>query len=114
YRTYTHARTVQVELEEGDLTGRGEAFGVPYRDETVESMLDQVAAVSHVLCRDPSRAALLELLPAGGARDALECALSDLEAKRAACRVWQLAGVASVRPLTTAFTLGLDDPDAVA
>jgi L-alanine-DL-glutamate epimerase-like enolase superfamily enzyme len=60
-----------------------------------------------------SRKDLQTLLPAGGARNAIDCALWDLQAKRAGCRAWELAGMKSVNPLTTAYTLSLDTPEAM-
>jgi L-Ala-D/L-Glu epimerase len=113
YRARTHAQTVQLELQENDLEGRGEALGVVYHGETVDSMLDQLAAIERELRSGVSRADVQKLLPAGGARNAVDCALWDLEAKRERRRVWELAGVPSVQPLTTAFTLGVDEPAAM-
>ena len=57
---------------------------------------------------------LATLLPPGGARNAIDCALWDLEAKRTGKRVWELAGLASVKPIITDHTIGLDDPAAMA
>jgi L-alanine-DL-glutamate epimerase-like enolase superfamily enzyme len=114
YRTRTHAETVCVELQEGDLVGRGEALGVSYRGETVHTLLDQLAAVSKDLREDISRARLQELLPPGGARNALDCALWDLEAKRAGRRAWELAELPTTHPLTSAYTLGVNAPEEMA
>jgi L-Ala-D/L-Glu epimerase len=113
YQTQTHAQTVLVELEEGGLVGRGEAMGVSYHGETVETLLEQLAAMREAVSNGVSRADLYSLLPAGGARNALDCALWDLEAKRTGRRAWDLAGFQSVRPLATDFTLGLDTPEAM-
>src|SRR3546814_3995383 len=60
------------------------------------------------------RDALRTLLPAGGARNALDCALWELEAQRAGVPVWKLAGLDGVRPLLTTFTVGADDPGVMA
>lgn len=113
YRTRSLAQTVVVELQEEDVVGRGEALGVHYHGETVEMLLEQLSAVAGDLRHGVSRAQLQELLPAGGARNAVDCALWDLEAKRAACRVWQLAGFSSAHPLVTAYTLSVDTPEAM-
>jgi L-Ala-D/L-Glu epimerase len=114
YRTRTHAQTVQVELEDGTRVGRGEASGVSYHGETVETLLDQLAALAQRPLDNVSRPELLELLPPGGARNAVDCALWDLDAKRAGRRAWELAGIHSVHPLLTAYTLSLDTPEAMS
>jgi L-alanine-DL-glutamate epimerase-like enolase superfamily enzyme len=116
YRARTHARTVLVELQDDDsgLVGRGEALGVSYRGEDVDTLLAELAKVASSNELNLSPAGLQEMMPAGGARNALDCALWDLEAKRIGRRAWQLAGFQSVRPLTTAYTLGLDTPEAMA
>jgi L-alanine-DL-glutamate epimerase-like enolase superfamily enzyme len=114
YRAKTCAATVVVELQNGELIGRGEGLGVAYHGETVESMLDQLATVASDLRGDPSRQDLAKLLPAGGARNAIDCAMWDLESKQAGRRAWELAGFSSVRALSTDYTLGLDTPAAMA
>src|SRR3546814_16833321 len=62
----------------------------------------------------PSREALRSILPPGGARNAIDCALWELEAARAGKPVWQLAGVPEPRPVITTFTLSADSPEAMA
>lgn len=114
YRERTHARTVQVELTDGDLMGRGEAAGVSYHGETVDSLLEQLVSVAPRISAGLPRDELQRLMPPGGARNALDCALWDLEAKRAGRRAWDIAGLASVRSLLTAYTLGVDTPEAMA
>jgi len=89
--------------------GRGEAAGVDYDGETPESMAAQVAAIAAHLDDDTACADLLRLLPAGGARNALDCALWDLRAKQSGVPVWQAAGLSPPRPVTTVLTLGLAD-----
>lgn len=113
-RTITHSQTVIVELQDERLTGRGEAYGVPYRGETPEAMLDQLERLRPQIERGISRTELEELLPAGGLRNALDCAMWDLEAKRSGRRVWDLLSLAPLRPLITSLTLGLDTPPAMA
>lgn len=113
YRTRTHAQTVLVELEEAGLVGRGEAVGVFYHGETGDTLLEQLTAVAGELRNGPTRADLSRLLPPGGARHAVDCALWDLEAKRARRRVWHLAGMQDVRALVTAYTLGVDTAEAM-
>lgn len=114
YRTRTHSQTVVVELEDRGLIGRGEALGVFYHGETIEALLDQLGNVAGDLRNGVSRAELQHKLPPGGARNALDCALWDLEAKRARRRVWDLVGLQPVHPLVTAYTLGVDTPEAMA
>ena len=114
YREQTCAETVQVTLRDGSLVGRGEALGVSYHGETVDSMLAQLVWLSSKVASGISRDDLQSLLPPGGARNALDCALWDLEAKRAGQRVWELAGIRSVTPLVTAYTLSLDAPEVMA
>jgi len=97
------------------LTGRNgrrgwaEAAGVDYDGETPESMAAQVESIRDEL-RDSLRGEdLLRLLPAGGARNALDCALWDLRAKESGVPVWTRAGLVEPRAVTTVFTLGLGD-----
>ena len=99
-----------VRLRDGQgHTGCGEAAGVSYDGETPESMAVQVKAVLPLLRAGMSGAELMQWLPAGGARNALDCALWDLRAKQAGKRAWELAGEpgALVQPVTTAYTIGL-------
>ena len=110
YQTWTHIETVLVELRDGDLIGRGEGLGVFYHGENAQSVFDQLGRVKETLERGISRPDLQTLLPPGGARNAIDCALWDLEAKRAGRRAWELAGLQSVKPLTTAYTLSVDTP----
>ena len=111
YRIRTHAATVVVEVQEGSAVGRGEAAGVSYRGETIDTLLEQLAGVALDVQNGTSREHLEKLLPAGGARNALDCALWDLESKRSGRRAWELAGLEGVRQLLTAYTLGVDTPE---
>jgi L-alanine-DL-glutamate epimerase-like enolase superfamily enzyme len=104
----TEAEVVVVEVEEGGVRGRGECLPYPRYGESVEGVVAQVAAVP---ADGLTRARLQGLLPAGAARNAIDCALWDLEAKRSGRRVWQLAGLPEPGPVITAFTLGLDTPE---
>jgi L-alanine-DL-glutamate epimerase-like enolase superfamily enzyme len=90
-------------------TGRAEAAGVDYDGETPQSMAAQIASVVSRLHDDIDGPELLRLLPAGGARNALDCALWDLRAKQSGVPAWQAAGLTALQPVTTAFTLGLGD-----
>ncbi len=89
--------------------GRAEAAGVDYDGETPQSMASQIAAVMSELRDDIRGVDLLHLLPAGGARNALDCALWDLRAKQDAVPAWQRAGLAPLQPVETTYTIGLGD-----
>ena len=106
----TTARVLVVEIAEGDAVGRGECVPYARYGESVESVTGRIRAVQPAIEAGADRAALAELLPAGAARNAVDCALWDLEAKRAGAPVWKLAGLSSPEPLTTAYTLSLDVP----
>lgn len=97
---------VELRDEQGRI-GHGEAAGVSYDDETTASMVRQIEGVKAQLGADLSGEALMRLLPAGGARNAVDCALWDLRAKQSGRRFWQLADRELVRPVNTAYTIGL-------
>ena len=109
----TEAVVVVTELRDGVHTGRGEC--VPYRryGETVETVVAAIEGQREALAGGLDRAALQHAMPAGAARNALDCALWDLAAKRAGRPVHALAGLPSPLPLTTALTLSLDTPAAM-
>jgi L-alanine-DL-glutamate epimerase-like enolase superfamily enzyme len=103
-----------VQLADGGSIGRGESQGVFYLDETVDTMFAQVEAVADRIRRGVTREELLDILPAGGARNAVDCALWDLEAKRGGKRIWELTGI-EPRPVATVFTIGIEaSPEAMA
>ncbi|MGH8112848.1 MAG: dipeptide epimerase [Rhodanobacteraceae bacterium] len=112
--TFTGARVLVVTLRDQGAIGRGEASGVYYHDETPERMTEQVEAVRDRIEAGIDRNALRELLPPGGARNALDCALWDLEAKRTAVPAWKTAGVRQPVPLRTTFTISADSPAHMA
>ncbi len=106
--------TVVCEIEQDGVIGWGEALGVYYFDETEKTMLKQLEAVTADLAGGASRKDLLELLPAGGARNAADAALWDLEAQLTGTSVWNMAGVES-DPVQTVFTIGLEaEPEQMA
>ncbi|MCW0183341.1 N-acetyl-D-Glu racemase DgcA [Zavarzinia sp.] len=110
----TEAEVVVVSIESGGFRGRGEC--VPYRryGETLESVVATLEALRPHLAQGVGRGDLSSLMPAGAARNAIDCALWDLEAKRAGTSVAALAGLAPPRPVLTAYTLSLDDAGAMA
>jgi len=99
--------SVVVELSRDGKVGRGEALGVYYLDETVDTLVPQIEAIAGEIEAGIDRARLQTLLPPGGARNALDCALWDLEAKLTGRGIWELAAVAP-KPLETVFTIGLE------
>ena len=111
--TFTDLRTLVVEVTEGGVTGRGEAAGVYYCDETAESILTQAQGAEAALRQGADRQALRRLLPAGGARNAVDCALWDLEAKSSGTSIWQLTAMQAA-PVNTVATVGVDTPERMA
>src|SRR3546814_11054512 len=95
-----------VTLRDGDCTGRGEAAGVYYNDDHPDAMLATLEALRPRIEAGIDRDALRTLLPAGGARNALDCALWELEAQRAGVPVWKRAGLAGVRAWLTTLPVG--------
>ncbi|HJV40256.1 dipeptide epimerase [Caulobacter sp.] len=114
-KTYTEALVVEVRIEANGMIGRGEAAGVDYRGDTPDEMLLQLRDLAKRLDRGEilDRATLARRLPAGGARNAVDCALWDLEAKRSGTTAAARAGVAPLRPIETFVTLGMDTPAAM-
>ncbi|HAV72151.1 MAG TPA: dipeptide epimerase, partial [Stenotrophomonas sp.] len=105
---------VLVTLDDGTHVGRGEATGVYYLGEDVESMRIQLEAARDAIEAHPTREELRTILPAGGARNAVDAALWELESRQARTPVWALAGLEAPRPLPTTFTVGADEPAAMA
>ena len=112
--TFTEIPVAVVTLRSGSWMGRGEASGVYYLKDTPDQIAATLEKHRDAIERGVDRQQLLELLPPGGARNALDCALWDLEAKQAGMPVWQLAGLDHVLPRITTFTLGADEPSIVA
>jgi L-Ala-D/L-Glu epimerase len=102
----THVDVVVAVVSDGTHVGRGEGTPIYYKGETAEAC----AATINALAPDIDRAALQSLLPHGAARNAVDCAFWDLEAKRAGVAVWQLAELPEPKPLITALTISLSDP----
>lgn len=105
----TEAAVLTVTLSDGDYVGRGECVPYARYGETLETVSREILCLPSVF----DRAKLYDLLPAGAARNAVDCALWDLEAKRAGRRVWDLAGLAVPKPEITAYTLSLDTSAAM-
>ena len=113
-RVFEHQDAIVVTLDDGRHRGRGEACGVFYLDDGVAQMQAAIEAQRAAIERGIDREALQRLLPPGGARNALDCALWELDAQRTGRPVWKLAGLKSPRELVTTFTLGADEPQAMA
>jgi L-Ala-D/L-Glu epimerase len=106
--------SIVAEITQGNSVGRGEAAGVYYLGDGQDHMLETIEQVRAGIEDGMTREDLQVVLPAGGARNALDCALWELEAKLSRIPVWQLAGVRRPRPLVTTFTLPADDPSILA
>ncbi len=101
-------------IQRGTSAGRSEAVGVDYHGETPASLKRELEAAISRSGFVWDRHALLDELPAGGARNALDCALWDLEAKELGRRAWELAGLPSPHALRTTYTIGLAEPAKMA
>ena len=110
----THVDVVVAEVADGPQAGRGEGTAIYYKGDSAERALAALQAVADAVAAGATRADLLGLLPAGAARNALDCALWDLEAKQSGTRVWQRLGLPAPQPLLTAYTISLADPAAMA
>jgi L-alanine-DL-glutamate epimerase-like enolase superfamily enzyme len=109
----THVPVILVTLtDEQGRHGRAEAAGVDYDGETPDSMVAQIDALARRLHDGLTGEELRDCLPAGGARNALDCALWDLRAKQSGVPAWRTAGLPTLHPVTTCLTIGLcDDAD---
>ena len=103
----TEAVVVRVEVECDGVVGRGECVPYARYNETVESVIAQIEALPLPITRET----LQSSMPAGAARNAVDCALWDLDAKLSGMPVWQLAGIEPPKPEVTAYTLSLDTPE---
>ncbi len=111
---FEHQDAVVATVSEGAHSGRGEASGVYYLGDDRQHMLSTLEAHRVAIEDGIDRRQLQRLMPPGGARNAVDCALWELEASLAGQPAWRLAGLDSVEPLLTTFTLGADDPAVMA
>ncbi len=109
----TEAHVVTVTLEDGSHLGRGECVPYPRYEETVPQVMAALAAARDRIEAGITREEAATLQLPHAARNALDCALWDLAAKRAGQPVWQLAGLPEPKPAITAYTLSLDTPEAM-
>jgi L-alanine-DL-glutamate epimerase-like enolase superfamily enzyme len=110
----TTAEVVVAEIFDGDSRGRGECVPYPRYGESVEGVVQALEAMAGAVFSGLGREALQRAMPPGAARNALDAAFWDLDAKRADRPVAELAGLGALRPVVTAFTIGLDTPDGMA
>ena len=108
----TEARVVVVTVSDGQCTGRGEAVPLARYGQSAASVLAQIESLQSAPSLD--RRQIQKLMPPGAARNALDCALWDLEAKISGKRVWELANIPIVHAVETSFTISLDTPVAMA
>jgi L-Ala-D/L-Glu epimerase len=109
----THVDVVVCTISDGTYVGRGEGTPIYYHGETAEGCAEIIRTIAgHSEAYD--REALRRVMAPGAARNALDCALWDLEAQRAGQPVWVLAGLPEPKPLPTAFTISLDAPEVMA
>lgn len=113
-RVFHEVPVIVATLRGAAHAGRGEAAGVYYLDDAPDGMRATLLAHRESIEAGITREELRALLPPGGARNAIDCALWELEARRAGVPAWKLAGIARPRRLLTTFTLGADTPDAMA
>lgn len=110
----TEAVVVVAEIADGAALGRGECVPYARYGETPESTLAAILSLREAVRGGLDRAGLGAALPPGAARNAVDCAMWDIEAKIAGRRAWELAGLAAPRPLTTAYTISLATPGEMA
>jgi L-alanine-DL-glutamate epimerase-like enolase superfamily enzyme len=109
--TFEVVEVLLVSVEKDGQVGRGEAAGVYYRNDKPAQMVEEIERLRPTIQSRADREGLRAELRAGGARNALDCALWDLEAKLNERPAWQLAGLTKPRPLLTTFTCGADTPE---
>ncbi|GHF28958.1 dipeptide epimerase [Kordiimonas sediminis] len=105
--------TVWVTLEDGGFTGRGEGVGIYYAGENSDTMYAQLEAIVPEIEKGLTFDKVQALLPHGGARNALDCALWDLQSKKSGKSIWQMTGI-TPREVTTVATVGIASPEKMA
>lgn len=109
----TEAVVVTVRIEDGSLAGHGECVPYARYHETVEGVAEAIAAQGEAIAAGIGRAELAERMKPGAARNALDCALLDLEAKALGRPAWEILGLEAPRPAITAYTLSLGTPESM-
>ena len=111
---FEESDVVVVELDDGQHRGRGEAAGVYYLGDGSPQIVETLESNRAAIEACGSREELRQMLPPGGARNAVDCAMWELEANRAGVPAYRLAGIDAPRALVTTFTLGADEPEVMA
>jgi len=113
-KVWTSSDSLVVKISDGEHIGSGEAQGIFYLNETSDTMLAELNQIIYQLQQGLSREGLLEILPSGGTRNAIDCALWDLECKQKGKTIWELTGI-TPKSQTTVYTIGIEDtPEAMA
>jgi L-alanine-DL-glutamate epimerase-like enolase superfamily enzyme len=112
--TKTEAAVVVVELSGSTVTGRGECVPYGRYGESPDAVFERIEGLRNALAAGLTRQDLQSALPPGAARNALDCAFWDIEAKTAGHRVYELAGLPPPKPVVTAFTISIGSPDTMA
>ena len=115
-RTTAEVVVAEISVAEADgreVTGRGECVPYAHYGESLEGVIAAIEALGAPIADGLDRLGLQRVLPPGAARNALDCAFWDLAAKRAGCRVWDSIGLSPPAPVTTAYTLSMDAPEAM-
>jgi L-Ala-D/L-Glu epimerase / N-acetyl-D-glutamate racemase len=110
----TEAVVVVADVTQGNTTGRGECVPYPRYGETPEATLAAILSIKDAIGRGLNREALQAAMPPSAARNALDCALLDLEAKQIGIRIWDRLGRLAPRPCVTAYTISLGSPETMA
>jgi L-alanine-DL-glutamate epimerase-like enolase superfamily enzyme len=110
----TEAVVVVAEIRQGEVAGRGECVPYPRYGETADATLAAILSMNDAVSRGLDRDALQAAMPPSAARNALDCALLDLEAKRSGRRIWDWLGRDTPRPCVTAYTISLGSPETMA
>lgn len=110
----TTAEVVVAEVHDGEFRGRGECVPYPRYGESVDSVVAALEAMKGAVFSGLDRHELQHAMPPGAARNALDCAFWDLDAKRDDRRIGEIAGMGELRPVVTAYTLSLDTPEKMA
>ncbi|MER9174354.1 dipeptide epimerase [Mesorhizobium sp. M0955] len=109
----TEAVVVVATVTENKIAGRGECVPYARYGETVDGVVRAIRAAAQEIAQGATREDILRWMPAGAARNAIDCALWDLEAKLAGRRLWQLVGMADPQPMVTCCTLSMGTPEAM-
>ena len=110
----TTVDVVVAEISDVESRGRGECVPLQRYGESIDGVVAALEAMKGAIFSGLDRDALQSVLPPGSARNALDCAFWDMDAKRAYCSVAELAGLGAVQPMVTAFTLDFDTPEKMA